>query len=83
MRGEDSFVTLDEIFQIGARNKVDMVVFGGDLFHDNKPSRHCVHKTMQIFRKHCMGEGDVKLRLLSDQASVCAPPLSMSNCAPP
>mgnify|MGYP000556959074 CR=1 FL=1 len=39
IRGNDSFNTMEEIF----KNAVDydMLLLGGDLFHHNKPSRHC------------------------------------------
>ena len=32
-----------------------MIILGGDLFHDNKPSRLTMYKTMELFRKYCMG----------------------------
>jgi len=38
-RKDDSFRSFEEILQIGLQHKVDFVLFGGDLFHDNKPSR--------------------------------------------
>ena len=33
------------------RRQADMVLLGGDLFHDNKPSRQTVVKTMRLLRK--------------------------------
>ena len=29
-----------------------------DLFHDNKPTCHTLHKTMEIVWKYCMGSGE-------------------------
>lgn len=69
VRGDDSFRTLEEIFQIGQRYKADMVLFGGDLFHDNKPSRRTVHRVLSIFRKYSLGSGAVPIEILSDQKS--------------
>lgn len=48
--------------------KVDMILLGGDMFHVNKPSRRTIWKTMQLLRKYCLGPGDIKFRILSDQS---------------
>ena len=42
IRGNDSFVTLEEILQIGKNEDVDFVLHGGDLYDENKPSRPCM-----------------------------------------
>lgn len=39
IRGNDSFVSFEEILQQARKLKVDFVLLGGDLFHENKPSR--------------------------------------------
>ncbi|CAG8805278.1 16439_t:CDS:2, partial [Gigaspora rosea] len=39
IRGQDSLNTFREILQIAKQNNVDMVLLGGDLFHENRPSR--------------------------------------------
>ena len=39
IRKHDSFVAFEEILQHAHRLKVDALLLGGDLFHDNKPSR--------------------------------------------
>ena len=39
----------------------------GDLFHDNKPSRRTLHKTMAIVRRYCMGPDPVQIQVVSDQ----------------
>jgi hypothetical protein len=41
VRKEDSFVAFEEIFRVARDHGVDCVLLGGDLFHENKPSR-CV-----------------------------------------
>ncbi len=45
-----------------------MVLIAGDLFHENKPSRRTLHKTMDIIRRYTMGPNPVKIQILSDQA---------------
>jgi len=39
----------------------------GDLFHDNKPTRRTLHKTMEIVRRYCMGPDPVQIQVVSDQ----------------
>lgn len=68
IRKNDSFRTFDEIFEIALQNEVDLVLLGGDLFHENKPSRLCLHRTVEIFRKHCFGDRPVRFEVVSDQS---------------
>ncbi len=39
IRKHDSFVAFEEILQHAHRLRVDALLLGGDLFHENKPSR--------------------------------------------
>lgn len=68
VRGNDSFVAFDEILKLAKDNEVDFVLLGGDLFHDNKPSRKTLHTCMELLRKYCMGDRPVQFELLSDQS---------------
>ena len=68
IRKNDSFVTFEEIMQKAVEQKVDFIVLGGDLFDENKPSHNTLHRTMQIFRKYCMGEKDVEIEVVSHGA---------------
>ncbi len=43
------------------------MLLGGDLFHENKPSRNSVVKAVDILSKHCLGDGDILFEILSDQ----------------
>ncbi|CAG8736399.1 2686_t:CDS:2, partial [Racocetra persica] len=54
IRGQDSLNTFREILQIAKQNDVDMVLLGGDLFHENRPSRKTLYETMKILRTYCM-----------------------------
>lgn len=67
VRQNDSFETFDEIFQIAKSNKVDFVLLGGDLFHENKPSRHTIVKATDILTKHCLNYEKVSFEILSDE----------------
>ncbi|KAJ2077668.1 meiotic recombination [Coemansia sp. RSA 988] len=66
IRGQDSFDAFGEILQLACKHKADMVLLGGDLFHDNKPSRKCLYQTMAMLRQNCMGEDPVAIEYLSD-----------------
>lgn len=68
IRKDDSFATFEEIFEIASSQKVDMVLLGGDLFHDNKPSRTTLVRTMDILTRHCLNDRPVSIQVLSDQA---------------
>ena len=43
-----------------------MVLLGGDLFHDNKPSRKSMYQVMRTLRKNCLGMKPCELEFLSD-----------------
>lgn len=69
MRKHDSFVAFDEVLMRAVEMNVDFVLLGGDLFHDNKPSRQTVVRTMNMVRKHCFNDNPVKFQILSDQSA--------------
>lgn len=45
-----------------------MILQGGDLFHENKPSRYILHRTMELLRRYCMGNDPVSIEVISDQS---------------
>uniref|UniRef100_A0A8C6MHS2 Double-strand break repair protein n=1 Tax=Nothobranchius furzeri TaxID=105023 RepID=A0A8C6MHS2_NOTFU len=67
IRGQDTYNTLNEILDCAKKNKVDFILLGGDLFHENKPSRRCLHSSISMLRKYCMGDSPVTFNILSDQ----------------
>ncbi|XP_037630799.1 double-strand break repair protein MRE11 [Sebastes umbrosus] len=67
IRGNDSYNTLDEILKCAKTNQVDFILLGGDLFHDNKPSRRCLHNCITMLRRYCMGDTPIQFNILSDQ----------------
>ncbi|KAF5277199.1 hypothetical protein FQR65_LT03905 [Abscondita terminalis] len=68
IRGQDSFVTFEEILQLGCKNEVDFILLGGDLFHDSRPSPYCINKCLELLRKYCLGDKPVQIEFLSDQS---------------
>lgn len=67
IRGNDSFNTLEEILKSAKTNQVDFILLGGDLFHENKPSRRCLHTCITMLRRYCMGDKPINFNILSDQ----------------
>ena len=67
-RGNDSMETFEEILQIAQQKNVDFILLGGDLFHENKPSRQCLHNCIALLRKYCMGNKPCEIEFLSDQS---------------
>ncbi|KAF1742244.1 hypothetical protein MXB_4717, partial [Myxobolus squamalis] len=55
LRSGDSISTFEEILQIAKYEDVDFVLLGGDLFHENKPSRKIMCQTISLLRKYCVG----------------------------
>jgi len=68
IRGNDSLTTFEEILRLAKQNNVDLILLGGDLFHDNKPSRKTIHGAMTLLRKFCMGDKPVEIEFISDQS---------------
>ncbi|KAI9500362.1 Metallo-dependent phosphatase-like protein [Coemansia spiralis] len=66
IRGDDSYHAFSEILQLAKSRCADMVLLGGDLFHENKPSRKCMHQALSLLRQHCMGDTPVSVEYLSD-----------------
>lgn len=54
--GDDSFNTFKEILELAQEQNVDFILLGGDLFHENKPSRLCMHKCMELLKTHTLGD---------------------------
>ncbi|XP_054453521.1 double-strand break repair protein MRE11 [Anoplopoma fimbria] len=67
IRGNDSYNTLEEILKCAKTNQVDFILLGGDLFHENKPSRRCLHSSITMLRQYCMGDTPIQFNILSDQ----------------
>ncbi|XP_068614679.1 double-strand break repair protein MRE11-like [Brachionichthys hirsutus] len=67
IRGNDSYNTLNEILNYAKTMQVDFILLGGDLFHDNKPSRRCLHTCITMLRQYCMGDSPIRFNILSDQ----------------
>ncbi|KAI5864305.1 DNA repair exonuclease [Durotheca rogersii] len=66
IRGDDSWKSFDEIMNLARKEDVDMVLLGGDLFHENKPSRKSMFQVMRSLRKNCLGMKPCELQFLSD-----------------
>ena len=68
-RGDDSFTTFEEVLRAArTEHDVDLMLLGGDLFHENKPSLGCLVRTCSLFRKYVYGNKEIAFSLLSDPA---------------
>ncbi|CAM6109413.1 unnamed protein product [Calypogeia fissa] len=67
LRRHDSFNSFDEVCAIAAEKEVDFMLLGGDLFHENKPSRTTLVKTIEILRRYCLNDRPVQFQVVSDQ----------------
>ena len=71
IRGKDAMNAFEEVLQLAQKNDVDFVLLGGDLFHENKPSRHCVQQTIELLRKYCLGDKPCEVRKLIHHMLIC------------
>ncbi|KAG9159094.1 hypothetical protein Leryth_017551 [Lithospermum erythrorhizon] len=67
IRRNDSFRAFEEICSIAEQKQVDFLLLGGDLFHENKPSRTSLVKAIEIFRRYCLNDRPVQFQVVSDQ----------------
>uniref|UniRef100_A0A914XI45 Mre11 DNA-binding domain-containing protein n=1 Tax=Plectus sambesii TaxID=2011161 RepID=A0A914XI45_9BILA len=66
VRFNDSVNTFEEVLKLAQAQNVDMVLFGGDLYHENRPSREAEHRVMRLLRKYCLSDKAVPLQFISD-----------------
>ncbi|WRT69415.1 DNA repair protein (mre11) [Kwoniella shivajii] len=76
IRGQDAINTFREILEIGRDAEVDFILLAGDLFHENRPSRTCMHQTIALLREYTLGDKPVSFELLSDPYDGSAPGFS-------
>ncbi|CAI9097791.1 OLC1v1034283C1 [Oldenlandia corymbosa var. corymbosa] len=67
IRRHDSFQAFEEICNIAVQKQVDFLLLGGDLFHENKPSRTTLVKAIEILRRCCLSDQPVQFQVVSDQ----------------
>ena len=72
IRGMDSFAAFEEVLYLGQRYNVDLILLAGDVFHENRPSRRTIYKTMEIVRRYCMGPNPIRIQIISDPNSLKA-----------
>lgn len=66
VRGQDSINTFEEVLQQAVKHDVDFILLAGDLFHENRPSRDSLYRTMALLREYTLGEKPISVELLSD-----------------
>ncbi|KAI4971744.1 hypothetical protein ZWY2020_002658 [Hordeum vulgare] len=69
LRRSDSFDTFEEIFSLAEKHNVDFLLLGGNLFHENKPSRSTLVRTIEILRRRCLHDRPVQFQVVSDHAA--------------
>ena len=68
VRREDAFAALEECCTLAETMEADLMLFGGDLFHSNNPSRWCLTRCIEILRRHCVGAArEVAFDVLNDE----------------
>jgi double-strand break repair protein MRE11 len=55
IRSNDCFAAFEEVLKTSKAKRADFVLLGGDMFHENKPSRRTVHGAISLLSKYCLG----------------------------
>jgi double-strand break repair protein MRE11 len=63
LRKDDSFEAFNEVLELASARSADMVLLGGDLFHENKPSRDTVYKCLNILKSNCLGDRPIRFQV--------------------
>ncbi|CAD5215182.1 unnamed protein product [Bursaphelenchus okinawaensis] len=63
---EDSFEAFEEVLMKASSEKCDFVLLGGDLFHENQPSRDTQLRVMRLIRQHCLSGPETSLKVKSN-----------------
>ncbi|KAG8741832.1 meiotic recombination [Ceratobasidium sp. 414] len=66
IRGQDAINTFKEVLELARKHDVDFILLAGDLFHENRPSRDCLYRTIALLREYTLGDKPVQIELLSD-----------------
>lgn len=66
VRANDSFLAFEEALKLAKTEDADMILLGGDLFHENKPSRKTFHRCTELLRQNCLGSRPCSLEFRSD-----------------
>lgn len=69
IRGEDSYRSFEEVLMLAQEHAVDLILLGGDLFHDNQPSTYCMQRVIELLNKYCLGDKPCAFYIASDQAA--------------
>ncbi|GAB6031188.1 Double-strand break repair protein mre11a [Chamberlinius hualienensis] len=66
-RANDSFITFEEILSLGKEKDVDFILLGGDLFHENKPSRYTQYKCIQLLKSYTFGNKQINFEIVNER----------------
>lgn len=71
----DSFNAFEEVLRGG--EDCDLMIIAGDLFHNNRPSRFTMYRTIQLLKKHVLGDKEIKV-LSNKQLNYGKPNINIS-----
>ena len=60
-----------------------MLLLGGDIFHENKPTRKTMHQTFDLLREYVLGDEPVGFQIISDQREAFADRRGLVNYEDP
>lgn len=69
-RRNDSFLAIEEVLKTANEHNCDFVILGGDLFHDNNPSKYTLNRAMTIFSQHVLGANQTSFDTISEKVGL-------------
>lgn len=69
-RRNDSFLAVEEVLKTANELDCDFVILGGDLFHDNNPSKYTLNRAMTIFSQHVLGAHRASFNTISEKENL-------------
>ena len=70
VRCDDSFAAFEEVLIRAKQKGADLVLLGGDVFHENKPTRRSLHSSMDILNKYSYGDSPVYIQVLNEESEI-------------
>lgn len=83
VRCDDAIAAFEEVLRTALERKCDFVLFAGDMFHENKPSRRTMHSCMELLRRYCLGSESVFMEVLNEQTEIFKSSLGKVNYEDP
>ena len=64
IRSNDSFEAFEEVLKKARHNNADMLLLGGNLFHESSPSQEILYKSIGLLKEHIFGDKPINYEII-------------------